>query len=91
MIGGYGRTCSEVYDSVSRKFTMFSLKLPCHTDRYIQCKTLSFNNKTVVFCECSDYSSSKSFVYNVYQKRWELKEMLIVENFRRTDTKKVKK
>ena len=31
--GGYGRICSEVYDSISRKFTMFSFKLPCDPDR----------------------------------------------------------
>ena len=32
VIGGYGRTCSEVYDSISRKFTIFSLNLPCDSD-----------------------------------------------------------
>ena len=31
--GGYGRTCSEVYESISIKFTMYSLKLPCVPDR----------------------------------------------------------
>ena len=54
MIGGKGKTFSEVYDSISRKFTIFSLKLPCVSDRTqrdtnIQLKTESFNNKVVVF------------------------------------------
>ena len=33
VIGGYGKIFSKVYDSISRKFTMLTFKLPCDPDR----------------------------------------------------------
>ena len=55
---------------VFHKFTMISLKLSCAPFRYNKCKTMSFNNKLVVFCRCSFDSLSKIYVYNVDEQKW---------------------
>ena len=69
VIGGSNRICSEVYDSISRKFTMFSLTLLCSPYKYNKCKTMSFNNKLVVFCGCFFEILSKINVYNVDEQK----------------------
>ena len=74
VIGGYDKVCSEVYDSVSRKFTMFNLKLP-YAYTFNKIKTVSFNSKIVVFCVCSSNNTSKLYVYNVDEPNWIKKEI----------------
>ena len=69
VIGGYDKVCSEVYDSISRNFTMFNLMLP-YTSSYYTIKTMSFNSKIVVFCVCSSSNPSKLYVYNVDEPNW---------------------
>ena len=59
---------------------MFSLKLPCDTDRSINCKTVSFNKKIVFFCGCTSNNPNKIYVYNVDEEKSILKETTIEKN-----------
>ena len=76
VIGGYDKVCSEVYDSISRKFTIFNLKLP-YTYSCYQLKTVGINNKIVVFCVCYSNDPSELYVYNVDKLKWIKKEVVI--------------
>ena len=88
VIGGNKRMCSDVFDSISRKFTMFSLKLPCTPHRYFKCKTVNFNNKVVVFCGCCCVNFSKVCVYNVDEQKWDIKETVLKYNFNEAEFQK---
>ena len=74
VIGGYYRTCSEVYDSNSRKFTMFSLKLPFNPDIYVHSKAVCYDKK-IVFHGYSSNRFSQLYVYNVDERKWVTKEI----------------
>ena len=64
VIGRNNKMSSEVFNSISRKLTMFNLELP-YTYSYYKINTVSFNSKIVVFCVCSSNNPSKLYVYNV--------------------------
>ena len=76
---------------VFHKFTMFSLKLSCAPFRYNKCKTMSFNNKLVVFCGCPYDSLGKIFVYNVDEQRWVNKKTAHKYNFNEAEIQKAPK
>ena len=83
MIGGNNVKFSEVYDSISRKFTIFSLEPPCASFNDIQCKTVNFNNKIVIFCKSN--TTIKIYVYNVDRKTWIIKDKTLEYNFDEAD------
>ena len=91
VIGGNKKMCSKVYDSISRKFSLFSFRLPCAPVRYLKCETVSFNNKIVVFCGCSNRNSSKICVYNVDEQKWSKKETVLEYNFNEAEFHKAPK
>ena len=84
VIGGYDKVCSEIYDSTSKNFTMFNLKLPYSYTCY-KIKTVSFNSKIVVICVCSSNNPSELNVYNVDKSKWIEKEITIKCDSREAD------
>ena len=91
VIGVSNRICSEVYDSISRKFTMFSLKLPSAPYMYNKCKTISFNKKLVVFCDSYLDIICKIHVYNIDEQNWVNKKTLLKYNFNEAEIQKAPK
>ena len=81
VVCGIDRSTSEIYDSISIKFTMFSLKILYDPYSNTFCKALSINNKILLFCwSCSTNDSSKIYVYNVEVQKLNRKEFNLEYN-----------
>ena len=80
VIGGYSNVDAEVFDSTSRKFTLFNIKLLCKKEIPCRCETVNFGRKMFVFCNCSLNRQPKLHVYNVDEKKWDFK--IIIKNDR---------
>ena len=70
VIGGCSNVDAEVFDSTSRKFTLFNLKFPCKNKLGCRCETVNFSRKMLVFCTCSTNRQQKIHVCNVDEKRF---------------------
>ena len=91
VIGGYSNVDAEVFDSISRKFTLFNLKRPCRNQFLCNCETINICRKMFVFCSCSSNSQPKLHVYNVDEKRWLSEEMVKSVCFSKPNIHKVPK
>ena len=95
VVGGEHKRCSEVYDSISRKFAMFSKKLPFIPEN--ENKTIGFNNKIVSLCECYCFPTCRSNcfdklrVYSINKKRWIKKEIVLEYDLDAANLQKVPK
>ena len=80
VIGGYSNVDAEVFDSTSRKFTLFNIKLLCVKELGCRCETVNFGRKMYVFRTCSINRQPKLHVYNADEKKWDFK--IIIKNDR---------
>ena len=70
---------SEVYDNISRKFTLFNIKRPVGQFTRSNFKILRISNKFILFAD--SYRSLQLYVYNVDKNKWVFEKNLQKENF----------
>ena len=69
----------ELYDSISRKFTMFNAK-PLYSNFYsFEYKVLGINNKLVYFCTVNSSKKLKVYVHDVVENKWIVEESIFVK------------
>ena len=79
VMGGHSNVDAEVFDGVSRKFTLLNLKLPCEQQSYTcNRETVSISRKVFAFCFCYKNTQPKLHVYDVDEKKGFLKKLLNV-------------
>ena len=77
VIGGRSNSDAEVFDIVSRKFTLLNLKLPCEQQSHTcNRETVSISRKVYAFCFCYKNTQPKLHVYDVDEKKWVSEETL---------------
>ena len=76
VIGGNSNVDAEVFNSTSRKFTLFNLKIVRKKEFQCRCEAVNFSRKMFVFCSCSTKRQPKIHVYNVDEKRWFSEEIV---------------
>ena len=67
----------EVYDNISRKFTLLNIKIPRSKPFKLELKALSIKNKLVYFCNFNPSKKLKVHVYDMVKKKWLLKYNLV--------------
>ena len=75
VIGGNSNVDAEVFESTSRKFTLFNLKILCEKLYKCKCGTVNICRKMFVFCSCYTNKQPMLHVYNLDKKRWVSKEL----------------
>ena len=71
VMGGHSNVDAEVFDGVSRKFTLLNLKLPCEQQSHTcNRETVSISRKVFAFCFCYKNTQPKLHVYDVDEKKW---------------------
>ena len=81
-IDGYSNVDAEIFDSASRKFTLFDLTILYKKELPCRCVTVNFSRNMFVFCTCSTNRQPKIHVYNVDEKRWVSEEIIKNVQFR---------
>ena len=69
VIGGYFNTSCEVFDSFSRKFTVFNYRF-VNTIGRSSCIAVCVGNKIIVFCWQWEYSGNKDFNCEICEKKF---------------------
>ena len=71
----------ELYDSISRKFTMFKVKPPYSNFYGFGFDVLGINNKLVHFSIASSSNELKVYFYDVFENKWIVENILVKNNF----------
>ena len=83
VISSVSYTSSEVYDNISRKFTLLNLKRHYTDPNFRSCKAVGISNKIYIFCS---YFSNENiimiYVYNVDENEWNSEEFVIADKLR---------
>ena len=71
----------ELYDSISRNFTMFKVKPPYSNFYGFGFDVLGINNKLVHFSIASSSNELKVYVYDVYENKWLVENIFVKYDF----------
>ena len=72
----------ELFDSISRQFTMFNVKPHYSNFSCFDYKVLGINNKLVYFCTVSSSKKLKVYVHDVVENKWIVEKNLIRYNYK---------
>ena len=81
VIGKGNHVHYELYDNISRKFTMFNVKPPYSCFYGFNFEVFGINNKIVFFCIVSFSKEPKVYVYDVDENKWTVEKDLVKYNF----------